>query len=957
MTDPGEGFVLGVDLGTSHTVAILRRPDGRARPLLFDGQPLLPSAVYLDTTGRLHVGRDALRLGYAEPGRIEPHPKRRVDDGSVLLGEAAVPVSDLLAALLGAVAQEAVATAGFLPPAVLTFPASWGATRRQVLVEALGKAGWPRETRLTPEPVAAARYFADVLRRPVPAGAALAVFDFGGGTLDVAVVRNDGPGPDGRPRFAVTAAGGDDNLGGLDLDAALVDHLGKSLAGAEPQAWHALTDPSTLAQWRARRQFWEDVRGAKEMLSRSSFAPVPVPGVEHAVHLTRDELEAVADPLIRRGVAEAGAVIAAGGLAPAELAGLFLVGGSSRVPLVARLLHSELGIAPTVLEQPELPVAEGAILAEPAARPAEPPGPVRFTNGVATAATPTPTPPTAPGSPPPITGTRADRAAITPAPAESSPGAHPAVSPRRLPGEDSRAYAEPVDPWATGEAAALAVGGQAIYPDAHTGLPDKTHLSTQPGSPPADRLDDQLGAPPGPASTSEDRPRGEGSGRKRAYLMIAAAMTLVLAAGGVAAWYFWLGYRALDYRALTDVRRVPPAVPVSSSWSDAEVIGDRVYFASSDSETGAVGVVAIEAGAEKPTWTSTAAGTAATWESMVATPSGVVLFSAADSTTGKREMAVLGADHGNRIWHRSIGSEDEVLLAGNIAVLVDRTEHRLLGLRLSDGGTGWEQADPKTDLGTSTTVVAATTPADLAGPATAAGRPLQPDLGDDPRIVQISADRSARVLDGTTGVILKSRRSVADTNDEVIAHNDRLFVRESENAQRIVSYQLDKLGEPQFLYTAQAPNGGLSDLTACGDDRVCFVEKSGYDPKTAEVVAVDASKDDRIWHYPLAGTNKLVPVGTAVLASTSSDTTLIDANGRKVTTAGAVARLDGGNVLEFNKAPTGGIQDPYMVGQHLGDDPVQLGPLSDVRSETCSWNTSLVACVADEDFVMERFTK
>jgi molecular chaperone HscA len=58
-----DGFVLGVDLGTSHTVAMLRRPDGRTRPLLFDGRPLLPSAVYLDTTGRLHVGQDALRLG------------------------------------------------------------------------------------------------------------------------------------------------------------------------------------------------------------------------------------------------------------------------------------------------------------------------------------------------------------------------------------------------------------------------------------------------------------------------------------------------------------------------------------------------------------------------------------------------------------------------------------------------------------------------------------------------------------------------------------------------------------------------------------------------------------------------------------------------------------------------------------------------------------------------------
>src|SRR6185312_12119448 len=110
-----------------------------------------------------------------------------------------------------------------------------------------------------------------------------------------------------------------------------------------------------------RRQLWDDVRAAKEMLSRTSTAPVAVPGLDQALHLTRTELERLATPLLRRGVAETASVIANAGLAPEQLAGLFLVGGSSRVPLVARLLHAELGVAPTVLEQPELPVAEGAL--------------------------------------------------------------------------------------------------------------------------------------------------------------------------------------------------------------------------------------------------------------------------------------------------------------------------------------------------------------------------------------------------------------------------------------------------------------------------------------------------------------------------------------------------------------------------------------------------------------------
>ncbi|MDQ7910653.1 Hsp70 family protein [Phytohabitans sp. ZYX-F-186] len=367
MAGPDGGYALGVDVGTSNTVAVLRWPDGRTRPLLFDGQPITPSAVFLDDAG-LHVGRDAQRLAQGDPSRFEPNPKRRVDEPSVLLGGREVPTVDLLAAVLGAVARTAVEAVGFLPPAVVTHPAAWGSRRREVLAAAIARAGWPPVgdpgTKLLAEPVAAARYFAEVLRRPVPVGASLAVFDFGGGTLDIAVVRNEGTG------FAVIGSGGVAELGGLDLDAALVDHLGRVLAPTHPQAWQALAHPATAGQWRSRRQFWDDVRGAKEMLSRTSAAPVPVPGIDQAVHLTREELERLVTPLLRRGVYEAASVIGACGLTPSQLAGLFLVGGSSRVPLVARMLHADLGIAPTVLEQPELPVAEGALaeLSAPRAR-------------------------------------------------------------------------------------------------------------------------------------------------------------------------------------------------------------------------------------------------------------------------------------------------------------------------------------------------------------------------------------------------------------------------------------------------------------------------------------------------------------------------------------------------------------------------------------------------------------
>ncbi len=354
MRHPPSGHQIGVDFGTSNTVAVLRWPDGRTRPLLFDGSPTMPSAVFLDDAGLLQAGQDAQRLGMLDPTRFEPNPKRRIDEGTVLLGDRELPVADLLAAALRRVADKAAETCGALPPATLTCPAAWGTARRTVLREAAARAGW-RGVRLVDEPVAAARYFTSVLARPVAPGAALAVFDLGGGTLDVAVVRRD---PNG---FTALGSGGLEDLGGLDFDAALVEHLGERITDADPRLWASLRNPTGPAERRNHRLFWEDVRAAKEMLSRSSTAPVAVPGLEQPLHLTRQEFEQLAGPLLDRAVQRTVQTIGDCQLAPRQLAGVFLVGGASRIPLVSSRLHRALGMAPSVLEQPEMPVAEGAL--------------------------------------------------------------------------------------------------------------------------------------------------------------------------------------------------------------------------------------------------------------------------------------------------------------------------------------------------------------------------------------------------------------------------------------------------------------------------------------------------------------------------------------------------------------------------------------------------------------------
>ncbi len=398
---------LVVDLGTCHTVAVLRRAGQPPRALLFDGSPLLPSGVYRAPDGTVSVGRDAERLAMLDPSRFEPYPKRCVDDGGVLLGDADVPVTDLFAALLRRVAGEAGDAAG---PVVLTCPADWGPRRREVLLAGARAAGLG-EVRLVDEPVAAATYCVEVLRQPVAPGQSLLVFDFGGGTLDVTVMRRRPAG------WQVLATGGLDDLGGVDIDAALVGHLGQLLALRAPDAWRRLAGPRTTGELRDRRAFWDGVRVAKEMLSRVASAPVQVPGADDALHLTREELERVAGPLVDRAVDETRRVLDRAGLgsggpgagAPG-LAGILLVGGSSRMPLVASRLHARFGVAPTVPEQPELPVAYGALLVAPVPVPVSPPvgvfqpalaGPAPNAQQRAWAPLPPPPLPPRPVSPPP----------------------------------------------------------------------------------------------------------------------------------------------------------------------------------------------------------------------------------------------------------------------------------------------------------------------------------------------------------------------------------------------------------------------------------------------------------------------------------------------------------------------------------------------------------------------------
>jgi actin-like ATPase involved in cell morphogenesis len=345
---------------------MLRWPDGRVRPLLFDGSPLLSSAVFLGTDGQLHTGRDAAHLARSAPERLEPNPKRRVDERAVLLGDTEVGVPELIATVLRRVANEARQVARGVQDVTLTHPTGWGPGRRAVLLDAAERAGLGH-ARLADEPVAAALCFANRGNGAVPVGACLMVYDLGAGTCDVTILRRH---PQG---FEVIASDGRGDIGGLDVDAAIVGFL-QSTYG---DLW---TD------YASRRQLWDEVRSAKEMLSRTSSTVVAVPALGKEVPLGRQQFEELIQPVLRPTIAMTHTLIQRSNVGARTIAGVFLVGGSSRIPLVATLLHEAMGIPPVAVEQPELVVAEGSLYLTPpepktagpivAARPASTPVPV-----------------------------------------------------------------------------------------------------------------------------------------------------------------------------------------------------------------------------------------------------------------------------------------------------------------------------------------------------------------------------------------------------------------------------------------------------------------------------------------------------------------------------------------------------------------------------------------------------
>ena len=410
------GYSLGVDLGTTFAAAAISRDDLVEMVTLGNRSVVMPTVVAVREDGTVLTGEAAVRRAASHPDRAATGFKRRLGDPTpMLLGTERYTAVELLSIVLRDVLARVSATEGRSPDrVVLTHPANWGPFRRGLFEEVPALAGLSDIVTITEPEAAAAHYAAN---RELAEGQVVAVYDLGGGTFDVTVLRRR---PGGIDILGVPE--GIERLGGIDFDEAILSHVDNSSNGALREL--DTRDPQVMVALARLRQ---DCVLAKESLSTDTETSVPVflPGRHFEVPITRAEFEDLVRAQLESTVGALSRTLRSAQVGPDELSAVLLVGGSSRIPLVAQMVSEELG-RPTVVDtHPKYAVALGAAahLAPATAVSAAP------VSARSTRATPKPAAGPAPGAAAGPTPSTRSPAPVTTSPAPTRPAPIPTPDP------------------------------------------------------------------------------------------------------------------------------------------------------------------------------------------------------------------------------------------------------------------------------------------------------------------------------------------------------------------------------------------------------------------------------------------------------------------------------------------------------------------------------------------------
>ena len=351
------GATVGIDLGTTYST--LAQIDKEGHPVALnnaDGKTITPSVVLLGEDGKVIVGPSFERIAVEDPSHVIEAIKREMGNKAYFVvypGKKLTP-EFISALILKKLKQDAETQVGPIANAVITVPYYFNDIRRKATQDA-GRIAGLNVIDIINEPTAATLAYAwmkgelgrtDLQQKE----RTVIVYDLGGGTFDVTVVRYT------PTHFKVLATDGDVMLGGLDWTRRIVDHMSmqfKAKFGVDPRE-----DPETL------QSLSQDCELVKRELSQKAQTQISVycKGNSLTVALSRGDFERMTADLLQRTRDTTELVLQQSGVGANGLDDLILVGGSTHMPIVEKMLTEVAGRPPSRDVVPEEAVAQGAAI-------------------------------------------------------------------------------------------------------------------------------------------------------------------------------------------------------------------------------------------------------------------------------------------------------------------------------------------------------------------------------------------------------------------------------------------------------------------------------------------------------------------------------------------------------------------------------------------------------------------
>ena len=357
-------MIASIDIGTTYSSICILGPDGKAQPVdistgasMFGSKYSLPSAVFIEDGGGILVGQAAMNSRKHKPQNFRNEFKRHLgEDFPLLVGERSFRPEALYTELFRHMKARAEKLTGeSIEKAYLTYPASYGKKRREKLRAAANAAGL-FDLELVDEPTAAAmRYCAEGY---VKDGQTLLVYDFGGGTFDVSLIRYE------NGKFELLSEPlGLERCGGMDIDYLISLDMRDTIEKEMPGTWDMLQQtPNRFLRFTS--QLNELAVKAKHHLSdANTFEEYIEIGMDDVHYqLTQERLNGMIAELVGNTVKICRRALDEAGVAASEVSAVLMVGGTTRIPLVQEMARKITGKPVLCAADLELIVSQGALL-------------------------------------------------------------------------------------------------------------------------------------------------------------------------------------------------------------------------------------------------------------------------------------------------------------------------------------------------------------------------------------------------------------------------------------------------------------------------------------------------------------------------------------------------------------------------------------------------------------------